>query len=202
MEVTTSISWREDFCNIKPNTLVLMVLRRQYEIFDRVVVSLIDDNKTFRSVEEGKEVPISDKDKKLYWHPLDDLTLTIPPSPVLSPRIKVWTRHYSPFILGGSVNRIISCVVYIFPTDYNLGKGARGYVSKIGNNFYVVEKETHGIVGSGVTEEEALDNVKKDVLTCTVDDLRKQLSAQMGYLEKSDLVSLEEFSDFLEGKVI
>ncbi len=64
--------------------------------------------------------------------------------------MRIWTRAYTPFIMGGDCYAPIICE---WPVDgpFDLGKGYQGFLAiSPGGQTFVVEAETGGIVGSTV----------------------------------------------------
>jgi hypothetical protein len=73
--------------------------------------------------------------------------------------MKIWTRAYRPFLMGGNVNAPIICDVPV-SGPFDIGGGQQGYlaVSPKGHTF-VAESVTGAIVGSTIKD------VKTDIAT-------------------------------------
>ena len=111
-------------------------------------------------------------------------------------KIKVWTSHYSPFMMGGDVHT--PWMTEVDATDsFPIGKGytARLIVSPKGK-VYVVEDGTGGIVGT------SLEQVKEDIASASKKDIEEQLIREERRSKQARYVEPEKFWLGLEGKIL
>lgn len=101
--------------------------------------------------------------------------------------MKIWTKAYRPFIMGGDCNAPIICDV---PVDgpFDLGVGYQGFlaVSPNGKTF-VAESITGAIVGSTV------DGVRKDIKVGDKAVMERQIAQAKELVLRADTVSQDEF---------
>lgn len=99
--------------------------------------------------------------------------------------MKVWTRAYRPFILGGDVHAPICCDLEPATNQFDLGKGFVGVivVSPMGKKF-VVELQSGGIVGNSIMA------VRKDIESSDKETIDIQVE-QMAEVGKTAIVVSE-----------
>ena len=101
----------------------------------------------------------------------------------------VWKRTYSPFVMGGNVNRNIK--TEINENDFtiiDLGKGFKGIFIEKGKSKGVYEIESGGLIGDTVQD------VKEDIAACEdISFMRKQIEEAKEEGAKAVVVSNEEF---------
>ena len=101
----------------------------------------------------------------------------------------VWKRTYSPFVMGGNVNRNVK--TEINENDFtiiDLGKGFKGIFIEKGKSKGVYELESGGLIGDTV------QNVKEDIAACEdVSFMRKQIEEAKEEGAKATVVSNEDF---------
>lgn len=104
-------------------------------------------------------------------------------------KIKIWTRGYNPFSLGG-VHAPVSCYTNGTPTQ--LARGFRGYIVKSpkGKTF-IVEAESGGIVGDD------LEEVRKDIKRGDLKEMREQVKKAKAQLKSAVLVGEEKFWEMM-----
>lgn len=98
----------------------------------------------------------------------------------------IWTRGYSPFIMGGDVNAPVGCDMECTPVK--LGRGFNGLtVDTPKGNLIVAEMETGAIVGN------SLEQVKEDIQHGNMDIMLQQIQDAKLLLPKARHISAEEF---------
>ena len=107
-------------------------------------------------------------------------------------KVRVWTKNYRPFILGGDVNAPIMFDVEILGY-YGLGRGYSGYLfeSPSGKTF-VAESETGAIVGT------TLHGVRVDIAGGDDEVMRKQIAQGKQDVKSAYLGTEDEFWKKLE----
>jgi hypothetical protein len=101
--------------------------------------------------------------------------------------MKIWTRAYHPFIMGGDVNAPSACEVEV-SGPYDIGRGMQAYlaVSPNGKTF-VAESVTGAIVGP------TLDQVREDVRTADPEIIEQQMEYALKEVKKAYTLSQQEF---------
>lgn len=67
--------------------------------------------------------------------------------------MRIWTRAYRPFILGGDVHAPVCCDIEPLTANVDLGKGYKGAVFLApSGKIFVAEMITGGIVGDSVKD--------------------------------------------------
>lgn len=102
--------------------------------------------------------------------------------------MKIWTRAYRPWILGGDVNAPVYTEVEPTSEHQDLGKGYQGVtvVSPSGKTF-VVETSTGGIVGHSV------EDVRNDVMAADDTVLKRQIENESLNAARAEPVTVDEF---------
>lgn len=99
--------------------------------------------------------------------------------------MKIWTRAYNPFTMGGTVNKNIATEVEVNDSDwFELANGFYG--AKLGNGFYV-DKVSGGLLGKD------LDLIKEDIKSSTKEVINAQLQEMKLECDRAILVSNEDF---------
>ena len=102
-------------------------------------------------------------------------------------KIKVWTRSYRPFILGGDVNAPVASMVEA-QGPFPLGKGYKGYLIVAPNGkTWVAESTTGALVGP------TLDEVRADIKAAKPSVMKAQIEDAKIQVEKAYLVPAKEF---------
>ena len=95
--------------------------------------------------------------------------------------MRIWTRVYNPWTMGGPVSRIISTDVEPIEGPFDLGKGHKGYlVFGPTQRSFIVEAMTGGIVGT------KRDVVRADVADGDPEFMEKQLAEAKLDAEKAE----------------
>ncbi len=111
------------------------------------------------------------------------------------PKIRVFTKAYRPFIMGGDCHAPIAAEVEALG-PHDLGKGFQGYlVTSPSGKTHVAEATTGGFVG------ESLDAVRQDVAGCDdVAMMQGQVAMAAEKAKSAELLPPDEFwSYFKEG---
>jgi hypothetical protein len=106
--------------------------------------------------------------------------------------MRVWTRAYRPFIMGGDVNRHICTDVQV-QGPIELGRGYKAWVlvKPTGGCLYV-EEVTKALIGDD------LEMIKNDVAAADVQVMDKQLSDESRNGKTASYVSPDEFFRLLK----
>ena len=102
-------------------------------------------------------------------------------------KVKIWTRAYRPFIMGGNVHAPIGCEVDA-SGPYALGAGYMGYlvVSPTGRTF-VAEKTSGALVGPSLQE------VRADVAAASWRVMEKQVDEALKLRESVVWLEADRF---------
>ena len=112
---------------------------------------------------------------------------------MIETKIKVWTKDYRPFIMGGDCHQPMACEVKA-TGPFPLGKGYKGYLifSPRGKTF-VVESKTGALVGS------TIDEVKNDIKNAKPEFIKNQIKEAVIQSKKARKVEESYFWEKLEG---
>lgn len=103
--------------------------------------------------------------------------------------MKIWTRTYSPFTMGGNVNRNIATEVELDDSDwFEIANGFYG--AKLSNGFYV-DKISGGLLGKD------LDMIVEDIKSSTEEIINAQLQDMKLECDRAILISNEDFFEKL-----
>jgi hypothetical protein len=101
--------------------------------------------------------------------------------------LKMWTKSYRPFVMGGSVNYLVGCELET-PEEVDLGKGVVGYVVLTPKGSTAIAEKTSGaIVGT------SLQDVREDIDSCGAEMMADQLAAACCQVKDVRWVSPEKF---------
>lgn len=102
--------------------------------------------------------------------------------------LTIWKRGYSPFMLGGEVNRPIKTTVDVVGDPIKVGKGFEVYeVKSPDGRTFIAEATSGGIVG------DALEQVMEDIEAGDPEFMRKQVKEAFLERERARPVTVEEF---------
>lgn len=104
-------------------------------------------------------------------------------------KIKIFTRAYRPFLMGGDVHAPVACEAEVADVEYDFGQGFRGYLVHAPNGqTAVVEKRSGAIVGW------SLDEVRRDIKEAkSIDMMGEQVIAAVEQSKQADKISEKEF---------
>jgi hypothetical protein len=102
-------------------------------------------------------------------------------------KIKIWTKDYRPFILGGNVHQPMATEAEA-SGPFALGKGYEGYVvlSPLGESF-VAESKTGALVGP------TLNEVRADIKKAKKSVMKKQIIEAQESVKAARIVDPAEF---------
>lgn len=99
--------------------------------------------------------------------------------------MKIWTRTYTPFIMGGNINKNLATEIEFNDSDwFELANGFYG--TKLKNGFYV-DKISGGLLGKD------LNMIVNDIKSSTKEIIDEQLKDMIMERDKAIMVSNEEF---------
>lgn len=102
-------------------------------------------------------------------------------------KLKIWTRAYRPFILGGNCHYQLSTTVEV-DKAVSLGKGFKGHIVTAPNGETLIAEATSGgLVGPD------LKSVRKDVKEGPKEVMVEQIAEGVKLREKSEEVEPEKF---------
>lgn len=93
-----------------------------------------------------------------------------------SMKLKIWTYHYNPFVMGGNCRTIMATEVEA-PKAVSLGKGFTGHLIKVPGTrkTRVIEATTGAIVGNTLAAvRRDIETAEKKVMTKQVAHAKKQ----------------------------
>jgi hypothetical protein len=100
---------------------------------------------------------------------------------------KIYTRLYTPFMMGGKTIRYISCEWNV-TGPHDIGKGFQAYIAIAPSGKpFIVEATTGAIIG------DTLQGVREDVAAGTTDVMAKQVADSAINASESTLLSSNEF---------
>lgn len=110
-------------------------------------------------------------------------------------RIRIWKKHYSPWIMGGDVHAPIGVDVEVSSADeVDLGKGFKGFRVAGPDCEVIVDKASGGVIGRN------LDEIRDDIEKGDAKVMQAQITQAVDTIAKIRLVEPEEFWAVFQAK--